>query len=134
VAFDPALAEARVFAVLRMSDITVAARPKTPDFERPAGFDVASYMLMPFQYGPRSVEAAVRFTGAAARRAETLTAGQGALAPDGGDAFDWRVAVASEELLAKWIVANGPGIRALSPASLVARVRDGLAEVVRLHG
>jgi proteasome accessory factor B len=133
VAFDPALTETRVFAVLRMSDITVASRPKTPDFERPAGFDVASYMLMPFQYGPRSVEAVLRFTGAAARRAETLTAGQGVLEPGGGG-YDWRVPVASEELLARWIVANGPGVRALAPANLVARVRDGLAEVVRLHG
>jgi proteasome accessory factor B len=134
VAFDPEIEEARVFAVLRMSDLTVAARPKTPDFERPDGFDVASYVLMPFQYGPCAVEAVLRFTGAAALRMQTLTAGQGAIEAHANGSVTWRVPIASEELLARWVVASGPGIRPLEPATLVARVRDGLSEVVRLHG
>lgn len=133
VAFDPASDGVRIFAVSRMSALSVAPRPKTPDFSSPADFNVASYMLMPFQFGPRAVEATLRLTGPAAHRAQTLVAGQGVLLEDDKGSFTWTVPVASEELLARWVVANGPGIEALAPPSLAARVRKGLTEVVRLH-
>jgi predicted DNA-binding transcriptional regulator YafY len=90
-------------------------------------------MLMPFQYGPSAVEATLLLSGPAARRAQALVAGQGLLHEGLGGSLTWSVQVASEELLARWIVSHGPGIEALAPATLVARVRDGLAEVVRLH-
>jgi proteasome accessory factor B len=133
VAFDPGSDGVRVFAVSRMSALSVAPRPKTPDFASPEGFDVAGYMLMPFQYGPRAVEATLLLSGPAARRAQALVAGQGVLHEGPQGSLTWSVPVASEELLARWIVSHGPGIEALAPATLVARVRDGLAEVVRLH-
>lgn len=134
VAFDPEQQDTRIFAVSRMTALAVAPRPKTPDFEAPEGFDVASYMLMPFQYGPRAVEATLRFTGPAAQRATALVANQGKLSGDGSGGCVWTVPVASEDLLARWVVEHGPGIEVVSPQSLAARVRDGLAEVVRLHG
>lgn len=133
VAFDPGSDGVRIFAVSRVDGLSVAPRPKTPDFEAPVGFDVTSYMLMPFQYGPRAVDATLRFTGPAALLAQALVAGQGRLAPEAGGRYTWTVPVASEELLARWIAAHGPGIEVVAPPSLAARVRDGLAEVVRIH-
>ncbi len=134
VAFDPASDDVRVFAVARISGLSVAPRPKTPDFDSPSGFDVANYMLMPFQYGPVVVEATMRFTGPAARRAQALAGNQGLLKPEGDAAFVWTVPVANEHLLASWVVAHGPGIEVVAPANLADRVRSGLAEVIRLHG
>jgi proteasome accessory factor B len=135
VANDPSAGGARVFAVSRMEDLAVeSSRPKTPDFERPAGFDVAAFMLMPFQYGPRTVEARLRFAGAAAGRAVTLTAGQGTLTRSADGSVVWRVPVADQSLLARWIVENGPGIEPLSPPSVREHLVEGLREAEALHG
>jgi proteasome accessory factor B len=134
VAYDTAAGDTRVFAVPRMAGTVVAPRPKTPDFEPPADFDVARYMLMPFQYGPRAMEAVVRLTGPAARRAAALTRGQGSLSREADGAYLWRVAVASAPLFARWVVGAGPGVGIVGPAELGADLRAGLREVVRLHG
>lgn len=134
VAWDPAASGERVFAVSRMRDVAVnALRPKTPDFERPEGFDVAGWMLMPFQYGPAARDAVLRLAGPAARRATALTGGQGALTAEGASCV-WRVKVADESLLARWIVENGPGISVIEPASLRETLAEGLRKVVALHG
>jgi proteasome accessory factor B len=133
VAFDPQGDGVRIFAVSRIRGLSAAPRPKTPDFDSPTDFNVAGYMLMPFQYGPRAVDATLRFTGPAALRAQALVADQGDLRPEADGAYTWTVPVASEELLARWVVANGPGIEAVAPPSLAARVREGLAEVIRIH-
>jgi proteasome accessory factor B len=134
VASDPEAEGVRVFAVPRMTDMAVAPRPKTPDFDAPAGFDVARYVVMPFQYGPKVVEAAVRLSGAAAGRAAALTAGQGRLTHDPDGSYTWRVQVANEALFASWAARSGPGVRVLAPVALADRVRAGLEEVARLHG
>jgi predicted DNA-binding transcriptional regulator YafY len=133
VAFDTAAAGVRTFAAPRMTDLAVAPRPKTPDFEPPTDFSVADYMVMPFQYGKDSVEALVELTGPAAGRAAALTAGRGILGR-AGDAVLWRVPVSSTELFARWVVENGPGIRVREPRALADAVRTGLARVVALHG
>jgi proteasome accessory factor B len=134
VASDPEVADVRVFAVPRMEDVAVAPRPKSPDFEPPADFDVARYMLMPFQYGPKVMDAVVRLTGPAAHRAAALTAGQGSLSADTDGAYLWRVPVADPVLFARWVAAAGPGVRVAGPKDLADAVREGLEEVVRLHG
>jgi predicted DNA-binding transcriptional regulator YafY len=135
VANDPAVASERVFAVTRMEDAAIeASRPKTPDFERPTGFDVTRFMLMPFQFGEHVHDAVLRLTGQAARRAVALAAGQGSLTQAAGDAVVWRVPVASDTLLASWIVENGPGIEAVAPDSLRETLAAGLRRVVELHG
>ena len=134
VAFDPAADGVRTFAAPRMTDLAVAPRPKTPDFEPPADFSVADYMVMPFQYGQNTVEALVEFTAPAAGRAPALTAGRGILGRGAGGAVVWRVPVSSTELFAHWVVENGPAIRVLEPRELADAVRAGLASVVALHG
>ena len=134
VARDPSVDGPRVFAVTRMTGLTIdPSRPKTPDFEPPADFDVRRFMLMPFQYGPQTSEATLRFTGAAAHRAPALVAGQGSLSGPVGGPYLWRIAYADELLLARWIAANGPGIEVVSPASLHATLVRGLQAVVEQH-
>lgn len=134
VAWDPEAQGERVFTVARMNDLAVnSQRPKSPDFERPADFDVSNWMLMPFQYGPRTTEAVLRLSGAAAKRAAAITAGQGELSERDGE-FTWRVKFADAALLGRWIAENGPGITVIEPASLRELLADGLREVVKIHG
>lgn len=125
--------EARTYALTRMSDLSVnAARPKAPDFERPPYFDITSFVLLPFQYGPASTDITLRFAPSAAWRAERLAAGQGSLEsqPDGG--VLWRVAVADTDRLLRWMVENGPGILPVDTA-LRRRLAKRLRTVVALH-
>jgi predicted DNA-binding transcriptional regulator YafY len=134
VAWDASAEGERVFAVSRMRDVVVnPSKPKSPDFERPSHFDVAEWMVLPFQYGPRTVEARLRFSGAAARRASALAAGQGRLETAGADVI-WSVPVADESLLVRWILEHGPGIAVLEPVSVKETLAEGLAKVVRIHG
>ena len=135
VSRDPAAGAARVFAVSRMRETTVnQIRPKTPDFQPPADFDVRRWMVMPFQFGPARSEAVLSFSGAAARRADSLSAGQGSLAAGPGRTVTWRVPVADETLLARWVAEMGPGIEILEPASAREALLGGLRRVVTLHG
>jgi predicted DNA-binding transcriptional regulator YafY len=132
---DTRAQDMRVFAVTRMSGLTVnPLRPKSSDFEPPAGFDVRNWMLLPFQFGQRCCEATLRFTGAAARRADAMCGGQGRLAarPDGS--FVWTVPVADVTVLARWVVRNGPGIEVLAPDTARHAITEGLREVVSAHG
>lgn len=135
VAMDPAADGVRVFAIARIEELEVErSRPKTPDFDPPEDFDVRAWMLMPFQYGSRTLEATLKFTGAAARRASALTSGQGALTKKADGALIWRVPVADENLLARWIAMNGPGIEVVAPPSLRDALATGLRKAVALHG
>jgi proteasome accessory factor B len=134
VARDPARDAIRTFTVARMRDVEVnTARPATPDYERPEDFDVAAHVVLPFQYGPRAVEAVVRFAPSAAWRASRLAAGRGTLTSEADGSVTWHVAVADETRFLRWIVENGPGILPVSPASLRERLAEGLAKVVALH-
>jgi len=135
VAMDPEAQGVRVFAVARIEGLEIErSRPKTPDFEAPADFDVRAWMLMPFQYGPRTHEATLKFTGATARRASALASGQGALTRTADHGVMWRVPVADEALLARWVAVNGPGIDVVAPPSLRDALESGLRKVVALHG
>jgi predicted DNA-binding transcriptional regulator YafY len=126
--------ELRTYTLARMTDLAVnGEQPKTPDFEREPGFDAASFVLLPFQYGPLRGEVTLRFAPELAWRAERLTAGQGTLKAAEDGSITWRVPVADEQRLLRWIVENGPGILPLD-----ARLRDllaaGLRRVVTAHG
>ena len=135
VARDPEVDDVRVFAVSRIEALEVERlRPKTPDFESPADFDVRTWMLMPFQYGEQSHEATLRLTGSAAHRATALAAGQGTLKRAADGAALWHVPFADETLLARWIAANGPGIEVVAPDSLRDTLTAGLRKVVEQHG
>ena len=134
VALDPEAGRPRVFAIARMRDLEIEdSRPKTPDFDVPAGFDVRTWMLMPFQFGERTCEATLVLTGQASRNAPALTAGQGRLVRRDADSLEWRVPVADVRMLARWVVANGPGIRIVSPADASEALESGLREVAVLH-
>ncbi len=127
--------EPRTYTVARMSDIEVnRSRPKSPDFERPAGFDVASFVRLPFQYGPAEseFEALVRFDATALWRAASLAAGHGELKTDGDGAL-WRVVARSQPLLLRFVIDNGPGLQLVEPSNACTALDDGLKEVLRLH-
>jgi proteasome accessory factor B len=128
--------EPRTYTVARMSDIAVnSARPKSPDFERPEGFDVGSFVRLPFQYGSPSAEfeASIRFDSSTRWRAGSLSSGHGVLEPD-GDGILWRVAARSQALVIQFVIDNGPGLKLVTPPEAVDSLRSGFEEVLRLHG
>lgn len=131
---DVAADALRVFTVPKMLDAAVdTSRPRHADFQPPGDFDVRSWMLMPFQYGTHLREAILRFAGNAAPRARALAGEGGVLdAQDDGSVL-WRVPVAEDVLLARWVAENGPGIEILEPTSARDLLRSGLQEVAALH-
>lgn len=125
----------RTFAVGRVTDLDVnPLRPHTPDFERPAGFDVREHELLPFELGDPISTARLRFEPEVAWRAESLARGRGALTslPDGSAV--WTIAVADLGRLASWLVDEGPGILPVDPPELVTALGNGLRAVVVAHG
>lgn len=127
--------DVRTFAVARIEDLDVnPLRPHTPDFERPAGFDVREHELLPFQFGGTAVTARIRFESSVAWRAESLARGRGELRslPDGSAV--WTVDVADLDRLASWIIDEGPGILPVDPPELVEALGAGLRAVVSAHG
>jgi proteasome accessory factor B len=125
----------RVFAVTRVSGLEVeTSRPKSADFEPPAGFDVRDWMLLSFQFGPARVPGRVRFTGPNAGRAGALTAGLGDLEPEPCGCVVWSVDVADPEALASWAIANGPGIVVLGPEEARIAWSQGLSKAVETNG
>jgi proteasome accessory factor B len=128
--------EQRVYALARLQALIVnPKRPKSPDFDTPADFDIASFVGLPFQYAAAEVfEAVLRFELEHAWRARLLTAGKGRLeeAPDGSAL--WRVDARNNQRLARWIVENGPGIVPLSPPDVVEGLTTGLRAAAELNG
>lgn len=133
---DASLDETRTYAVSRMDSLQVSTRaPKTPDFERPADFNVARYVRLPFQYGPESAsfEAVLRLGPALAWRAAAFSAGHGAI-ENQGDCALWRIEARSPERLLRFVIENGPGIEVLRPQQLAEKLVAGLRNVEGLHG
>lgn len=132
---DVALGEIRVYALSRMESIEVnTVRPKAPDFDRPAGFDLAAYVGLPFQYGPAEpFEAQLRFSSSAAWRASSLTGGMGDL-HEHDKGLVWSVTARDPMRLARWVVANGPGISITGPARAVSALESGIKKVATRHG
>ncbi|MDO9557686.1 MAG: WYL domain-containing protein [Coriobacteriia bacterium] len=127
--------DVRVYAVRRMRDVSVNTKqPKSTDFEVPAGFSVAEYMLLPFQYGVVPVDCELRFSAEDAWRTPRLTGGQGTLEPQEDSSVLWRVTARDLPRLARWIALNGPGIMPVSPPELRATLTEGLWKVVARHG
>jgi predicted DNA-binding transcriptional regulator YafY len=132
---DCDLDEIRVYAVTRTETVEVnAARPKTPDFERPEEFDVRSYIGLPFQYGSDSFDARVVFGPSQAWRASALTGGFGTLAEGYEGAVVWNVEARDPERLMRWIVENGPDITLSEPAALAEALHERFAKVAVAHG
>lgn len=132
---DLGLDQVRTYAVTRMYDVTPnTIKPRSPDFEPPADFDVSTYIRLPFQYGPDSEVATVDIKPAAAWRAVSLTAAQGELSPVPDGSLTWKVSVRSRRRFARFLIENGPGLVPVAPASLVSDLRSGLAKVEASHG
>jgi proteasome accessory factor B len=128
--------EPRTYTVARMSDIEVnSVRPKSPDFVRPEGFDVASFVLLPFQYGPvdADFEALIRIRPTAQWRAVSVSAGHGHIEPEGDDLV-WRVSARSRSRLLQFVIDNGPGLELVGPADLADQLLNGLREVQSVNG
>lgn len=124
----------RTFTVARIQELEVnQARPTTPDFERPADFDIASFVLLPFQFGAEEFDAVIDFDSEVGWRASSLTAGRGNLVPGADGACVWTVSASSRSRLTRWVVENGPGIRILEPPEAVVEARKGLEEVRSAH-
>lgn len=125
----------RTYAVERVETLDVnPQRPRTPDFERPAGFDVGEQERLPFQYGPAMREVRIRFEPDLAWRAERLSRGHGTIEPLADGSAVWTVDAADLDRLASWIVDEGPGLHAVEPPELLAALGDGLRRVVAAHG
>lgn len=133
---DTAKDEVRTYAVARMDDVTPnAASPKTPDFTRPADFDVAAYVRLPFQYGSddQQFEASILIDTSVAWRARSLAAGQGSLEMLEDGSVRWVVDARSTTRLARFVIENGPGLTILSPPAARDALSTGVREVVSLH-
>lgn len=129
--------DVRTYAVARMTELAVNTRaPKSADFVRPADFDVASFVRLPFQYGPTAdeFEALIRVSPDAAWRVRTLTGGAGLLENEAGGGMLWRVPARSVERLVRFVTENGPGLSLVGPAPAVESARSGFAKVVAAHG
>lgn len=128
--------EVRTYTVARIDGTEVdCTAPKTPSYELPFGFDVGSFIRLPFQYGPTDAvfTARLRFEPSAAWRAQRLASGHGVLSEVGDGSVEWEVEVLSAERLARFVVENGPGLALLSPAAACARLREGLERVGVTH-
>lgn len=133
---DASKDEPRTYTVARMSDIVVnPARPKSPDFETPDDFDVASFVRLPFQYGPAEAEfdAVIRFDDSATWRADAVSAGHGELEVD-ADSILWRVPARSQARLLQFVIDSGPGLHLIEPPDGVDALRAGLEAVIGAHG
>lgn len=133
---DVERAETRVYALARARGLAMeVARPKSPDFEPPADFDVSRFIGLPFQYGNgEPFEARVRFDPAQAWRAEGLSAGSGQIERTADGSATWTVTARDERRLLRWIVENGPGLAPTSPPHLAEKLAESLAKVGALHG
>lgn len=132
---DTMLDATRTYTVSRVRDLAVnSARPETPDFERPADFDVASFISLPFQYGPDAFEVALRFDASEAWRAEGVTGGKGSLTTHADGAAIWHVTARDRRRLLRWIVENGPGINVLEPADLAEELLSGVRAAASVNG
>ena len=126
--------ELRTYAVSRLADLDVnPLRPRTPDFERPADFDIRTQERLPFQYGSAAVTAELRFDPDVAWRAERLARGHGSLeqVPDGS--VIWRVEAGDLRSLASFIIAEGPSLHAVGPPELIGTLSDALKVVRDAH-
>jgi len=132
---DTALDETRTYTVGRMRDLSVnPAKPETPDFERPADFDVASFIGLPFQYGPSEFTATVAFEPGEAWRAAGLAVGKGELTPNADGGATWHVSARDRRRLMRWVIENGPGISVLDPADVARELGEGLRAAALVNG
>ena len=135
VARDIELGTERVYALARLTRLSVnTARPKSPDYDVHEGFDLSSFVGLPFQYGPGpSFEAVIGYEPEHAWRAEGLSAGKGRIDRLDGGKARWHVDARDEGRLLRWVMENGPGVYVVEPKTAHERLRHGLTRVADSH-
>ncbi len=134
VARDPSLDETRTYAVTRAEDLAVnPTRPRHPDFERPADFDVGRYINLPFQYGAEEIPATIVFARDQAWRAPALCSGVGTLTERDDGTAEWHVTARDGRRLLRWMIENGPGLTVAAPSTLTELLREEAAATMAAH-
>jgi proteasome accessory factor B len=123
--------DVRSFRLDRMSDLAVAPKPKTRDFERPGDFDVRAYANRSpwtFRSAPvEEVELEIRPEAAAVANEDFGPDAKRTDQPDG--AVTLRFACGNPEFAVSRILAAKGAIRVLTGARLQQRLRDELSAV-----
>jgi len=124
----------RSFRLDRMEDLTVAPKPKTPDFERPRDFDVRRYAARSpwtFEIGPSvDVELEVRPEAGAVAHEDLGDRAVREPLPGGGVLI--RMPCANPDYLLSRILAAKGALVVRAPAPLRARVKGELQKLLRL--
>jgi proteasome accessory factor B len=122
----------RTFRLDRIASLEVAPKPRTPDFERPPGFDVRRYAARsPWSFetdAPLALELEVR-PEAAAVLGEDLGEGARKEPLDGGATLV-RMTCSNPEYVVARVLASKGALRVRAPAELRARVRRELEGIV----
>jgi proteasome accessory factor B len=123
--------DVRSFRLDRMSDLAVAPKPKTPDFERPRDFDIRAYAnRSPWTFRSATVEEVeleIRPEAAAVANEDFGPDATRADQPDG--AVRLRFSCGNPEFAVSRILAAKGAIRVRSGARLLQRLRDELSAV-----
>jgi proteasome accessory factor B len=123
--------DVRSFRLDRMSDLAVAPKPKTPDFERPTDFDVRAYAnRSPWTFRSAPVEEVeLEILPEAAAVANEDFGADAAREDRAGGAVAVRFACGNPDFAVSRILAAKGAIRVRSGARLLQRLRDELTAV-----
>jgi proteasome accessory factor B len=134
VARDTKAAALRHFRVRRIRDVKVnAARPQTPDFRIPDGFDLGSHASSrnAWELGDGdAVDAVVHFSGNRGVVAEAMKLGE----PVGRLANRRRYRVRRVESFARWLLSFSGDARPVKPDTVVESWRDLARRTAALYG
>ena len=127
--------DVRSFRLDRMSDLAVAPKPKTADFERPANFDVRAYANQsPWTYVSSTVEEVELDIGAEAAAVANEDFGSEAVRTPGSDgSVRLRFACGNPDFAVSRILAAKGAIRVLSGPRLLNRLQSELASVAEQY-
>jgi proteasome accessory factor B len=119
--------EIRSFRVDRMSDVEAAPKPKSPDFERPAGLDVKAYVhRSPWTFTTEAVEAVVLDLSAEAADTANEDFGPDAKKTTRGDHTIVELPCGNPEFVVSKVLTAKGAIAVVQGDRLRARVADEL--------
>jgi predicted DNA-binding transcriptional regulator YafY len=133
---DTAIDEVRTYTVARVQRLSAnTVKPKSPDFARPEGFRVETFVRQPFQYGRDNLMVTLGFDPGVAWQADALLGPGPHEVPGASDGSVRRtVHVRDRRRFLQWVVENGPGLSVLSPSDLAGEFEAGLMLVAGVHG
>lgn len=125
LAYDIDRNDGRSFKLDRFASVPEPVDASSGELDAAAGHAGDEPAVLPFQIGGSSFTAHIYFSAQVAHRAARLAHGHGTL-EDHGRGKLWTVEAADEDILAGWVVENGPGILLVGPESAVRTMRSGL--------